>query len=144
MSLAGIQWRAALAFLSPPSHFSIQTSAMRLAGFPLNPCGNDGVWAFLKTWYPAVSYAACLEQQAKRRLVLPKTPAICCAHGGLRDYAIWRLCGYNCGGFLGGEMVLYRRMFRPAGTYFFTLNLLERRGNDLLIRHCDSCVGGFA
>lgn len=34
-------------------------------------------------------------------------------------------------------MVLYRRMFRPAGTYFFTLNLLERRGNDLLIRHID-------
>ena len=39
--------------------------------------------------------------------------------------------------FLGCDMVLYRRMFRPAGTYFFTLNLLERRGNDLLIRHID-------
>lgn len=29
----------------------------------------------------------------------------------------------------------YRRAFVPGGTYFFTVNLLERRGNDLLVRH---------
>jgi putative transposase len=29
----------------------------------------------------------------------------------------------------------YRRVFVPGGTYFFTVNLLERRGNDLLVRH---------
>ncbi|MBR7778987.1 REP-associated tyrosine transposase [Undibacterium rugosum] len=28
-----------------------------------------------------------------------------------------------------------RRAWHPGGTYFFTVNLLERTGNDLLIRH---------
>ncbi|MEN3110013.1 transposase [Uliginosibacterium paludis] len=32
----------------------------------------------------------------------------------------------------------YRRIWRPGGTYFFTVTLLERRGNDLLVRHIDS------
>jgi putative transposase len=31
----------------------------------------------------------------------------------------------------------YRRTWSPAGTYFFTVNLLQRRGNDLLTRHVD-------
>jgi putative transposase len=31
----------------------------------------------------------------------------------------------------------YRRAWRPDGTYFFTVNLLQRQGNDLLIRHID-------
>ncbi len=31
----------------------------------------------------------------------------------------------------------YRRVWHPGGTYFFTVNLLERRGNDLLVRHVD-------
>ncbi len=31
----------------------------------------------------------------------------------------------------------YRRAFIPAGTWFFTVNLLERRGNNLLIREID-------
>lgn len=29
----------------------------------------------------------------------------------------------------------YRRAWHPGGTYFFTVNLLERSGNDLLTRH---------
>jgi putative transposase len=29
----------------------------------------------------------------------------------------------------------YRRIWHPGGTYFFTINLLQRKGNDLLIRH---------
>jgi putative transposase len=29
----------------------------------------------------------------------------------------------------------YRRAWQPGGTYFFTVNLLERGNNDLLIRH---------
>lgn len=29
----------------------------------------------------------------------------------------------------------YRRAWHPGGTYFFTVNLLERAGNDLLVRH---------
>ena len=29
----------------------------------------------------------------------------------------------------------YRRAFVPGGTYFFTVALLERRSNDLLVRH---------
>jgi putative transposase len=29
----------------------------------------------------------------------------------------------------------YRRAWHPGGTYFFTVNLLQRRGNDLLTRH---------
>lgn len=31
----------------------------------------------------------------------------------------------------------YRRAFIPGGTWFFTVNLLERHGNDLLIRETD-------
>jgi putative transposase len=36
----------------------------------------------------------------------------------------------------------YRRAWHPGGTYFFTVNLLQRRGNDLLIRYIDAlrCV----
>ncbi len=29
----------------------------------------------------------------------------------------------------------YRRVWHPGGTYFFTINLLQRGGNDLLVRH---------
>ena len=32
----------------------------------------------------------------------------------------------------------YRRAWHPGGTYFFTVNLLERRGNDLLIQHIEA------
>ena len=28
----------------------------------------------------------------------------------------------------------YRRAWHPGGTYFFTINILERKGNDLLVR----------
>lgn len=31
----------------------------------------------------------------------------------------------------------YRRAFIPGGTWFFTVNLLERKNNDLLIREID-------
>jgi putative transposase len=31
----------------------------------------------------------------------------------------------------------YRRVWHPGGTYFFTVNLLRRHGNDLLIRQVD-------
>ena len=31
----------------------------------------------------------------------------------------------------------YRRAWHPGGTYFFTVTLLQRRGNDLLVRHVD-------
>ncbi len=31
----------------------------------------------------------------------------------------------------------YRRVWHPGGTYFFTANLLQRKGNDLLVRHID-------
>lgn len=31
----------------------------------------------------------------------------------------------------------YRRLWCPGGTYFFTVNLLQRQGNDLLMRHID-------
>jgi putative transposase len=31
----------------------------------------------------------------------------------------------------------YRRAWHPGGTYFFTVNLLQRQGNDLLIRQID-------
>jgi putative transposase len=31
----------------------------------------------------------------------------------------------------------YRRAWHPGGTYFFTVNLLQRQGSDLLIRHID-------
>lgn len=29
----------------------------------------------------------------------------------------------------------YRRIWHPGGTYFFTINLLQRKGDDLLIRN---------
>ncbi|MDH4285409.1 MAG: transposase [Gallionellaceae bacterium] len=32
----------------------------------------------------------------------------------------------------------YRRAWHPGGTYFFTVNLLQRQGNDLLARHADT------
>jgi putative transposase len=55
----------------------------------------------------------------------------------------------------------YRRYRLPGGTYFFTVNLLQRNPNDLLVRHVDTlravvrvvrkktsfcylCLGGFA
>ena len=31
----------------------------------------------------------------------------------------------------------YRRAWHPGGTYFFTVNLLQRQGNDLLTRNID-------
>jgi putative transposase len=31
----------------------------------------------------------------------------------------------------------YRRLWHPGGTYFFTVTLLHRGGNDLLVRHVD-------
>jgi putative transposase len=31
----------------------------------------------------------------------------------------------------------YCRLWHPGGTYFFTVNLLQRNGNDLLTRHID-------
>jgi len=31
----------------------------------------------------------------------------------------------------------YRRAWHPGGTYFFTVNALQRHGNDLLVRHID-------
>ena len=31
----------------------------------------------------------------------------------------------------------YRRAWHEGGTYFFTLNLLQRRDNDLLVRYID-------
>ena len=34
-------------------------------------------------------------------------------------------------------MTDYRRAWFPGGTYFFTVNLLQRRGNDLLTREID-------
>ena len=36
-----------------------------------------------------------------------------------------------------GIMPDYRRLWHPGGTYFFTVNLLQRHGNPLLIRHID-------
>jgi putative transposase len=35
------------------------------------------------------------------------------------------------------QMPNYRRAWHPGGTYFFTVNLLQRGGNDLLVRHID-------
>jgi putative transposase len=32
----------------------------------------------------------------------------------------------------------YRRAWHPGGTYFFTVNLLQRYRNDLLVRHIDT------
>lgn len=35
----------------------------------------------------------------------------------------------------------YRRAWHPGGTYFFTVNLLQRQGNDRLTRHSDVLRG---
>jgi putative transposase len=35
----------------------------------------------------------------------------------------------------------YRRVYVEGGLYFFTVNLLQRRGNDLLVRYIDSLRG---
>ena len=35
----------------------------------------------------------------------------------------------------------YRRAWHPGGTYFFTVNLLERKSNDLLVRHIETLRG---
>lgn len=35
-------------------------------------------------------------------------------------------------------MLNYRRALVPGASWFFTVNLLERRGNDLLVRHIDA------
>ena len=32
----------------------------------------------------------------------------------------------------------YRRAWHPGGTYFFTVNCLQRQGNDLLTKHVDT------
>lgn len=32
----------------------------------------------------------------------------------------------------------YRRAWQPGGTYFFTVSLLQRHDNDLLVRHIDT------
>jgi putative transposase len=40
-------------------------------------------------------------------------------------------------------MRTYRRLRLPGGTYFFTLTLAERRGNDLLVRHVDALRAAF-
>jgi len=32
----------------------------------------------------------------------------------------------------------YRRAWHPGGTYFFTVNCLQRHNNDLLIRHIEA------
>lgn len=37
----------------------------------------------------------------------------------------------------------YRRVRLAGGTYFFTVNLAERQGNDLLVRHIDALRGAF-
>lgn len=31
----------------------------------------------------------------------------------------------------------YRRLWQPGGTYFFTVNLLKRKGNDLLVKEIE-------
>ena len=36
-------------------------------------------------------------------------------------------------------MRTYKRLRIPGGTYFFTLTLAERHGNDLLTRHVAPC-----
>ena len=40
-------------------------------------------------------------------------------------------------------MRTYQRLRLPGGTYFFTLTLAERRGNDLLVRHVDALRAAF-
>ncbi len=38
----------------------------------------------------------------------------------------------------------YRRLWHAGGTYFFTVNLLQRRSNDLLVRHIDALRASVA
>jgi len=38
----------------------------------------------------------------------------------------------------------YRRLWHAGGTYFFTVNLLQRRNNDLLVRHIDDLRASVA
>jgi len=38
----------------------------------------------------------------------------------------------------------YRRAWHPGGTYFFTVNCLQRHNNDLLIRHIDALRDAIA
>lgn len=38
----------------------------------------------------------------------------------------------------------YRRAWHPEGTYFFTVNCLERKNNDLLVRHIEDLKQGIA
>ena len=40
-------------------------------------------------------------------------------------------------------MRTYQRLRIPGGTYFFTLTLAERRGNDLLVRYVDALRNAF-
>jgi len=40
-------------------------------------------------------------------------------------------------------MRTYKRLHVPGGCYFFTVNLAERRHNDLLIRHVDKLRAAF-
>jgi REP-associated tyrosine transposase len=42
------------------------------------------------------------------------------------------------GGSKEAGMPNYRRVWCPGGTYFFTVTLLERHHNDLLVRHIDA------
>ena len=38
----------------------------------------------------------------------------------------------------------YRRLWHAGGTYFFTVNLLQRRNNDLLVQHIDALRASVA
>lgn len=38
----------------------------------------------------------------------------------------------------------YRRAFVPGGTWFFTVNLLQRHGNDLLVREIETRARWYA
>ena len=38
----------------------------------------------------------------------------------------------------------YRRLWHAGGTYFFTVNLLQRRNNDLLVRHIEDLRASVA
>ena len=42
-----------------------------------------------------------------------------------------------------GDMPNYRRVWVPGGTYFFTVNLLERRKRRLLVEHIDHLRAAF-
>lgn len=43
----------------------------------------------------------------------------------------------------GGDMSLYRRLYLPGGTYFFTVNLQDR-GSTLLVDRIDELRGAYA